>query len=491
MVLDVKQQEQYLGACGYMMATALKDQVAPMIASAHALSFVTSYFKPSEWHIYKNNNLVLFIPKCYLREHGITSPALAGFDLTGWTEFHPGKDQLSGSEFYSMLNDEQVDFLAFDDLSKRSTDVICSTLKKNTSNRWKIYAVGHGAPDAYQVCGLNLNDFRNLLSMFENNITTDFFIYQTCFGGSKNQLKAVYGIGQDTFSKFSFPIISGSLTNSVSFGAHPSQGTTFKGLFSKVNNSMIVENKMRRLLKAVNEINKCLDYAGQMHWTNNMLLVRMPGSEYFEPVVDNKSVFKASSMPEGNAKMNAIYADKDLFKCVLLDKPIIQHVVDLNSFANFVVASGISRSKHFVQELILPVAFNDAQSKAITVANIAELFSSLAFPQKSKTFFIETLKIADNSYNKVTITQVENGTGYAPKQTISICAFSQGAFYKGMLVVALDFAGKPFVQTNTIALANENEGKWYAQEYALAVDHHLSKKHPLPLHITQEVFMVV
>ncbi len=488
MVLDVKQQEYYLGACGYIMATALQDKVAPMIASAHALSMVTSYFKPTEWHIYKKDNLVLFIPKQYLQERKISSPLNAGFILDGWREIDVTKDTLSGSEFYSSLN-EPEETRTFADLSESSTELIRSTLKNDKSNKWKVYVVGHGAPDAHQVCGLNLVDFKKLLATLEDHISTDFLVYQTCFGGSTNQLRSIYTIGDDKFQTFSFPIVSGCLTNSVSFGAHPSK-VSFKGIFSRVNNSMIMENKMRRLLKSVNELNRCLDYASEYHWANNLLTLRMPGSEYFEPVVDNKSVFKASAMPAMTEKLQMVCGDETRFKCVLFDKPVIQQSVDVSGFKNFMIASGISRPKTFVKELILPVSCAQPSTDS-TLVKIAELFSSLVFPQESKTFYIQTLKVDNTVYDKVTLTQQGNGSGWSPEQYVGIQAISNGIYYAGMIHVGLNSKEKPIVSWSDIKPQNETDHNTYEQDYRSAVLEHLSKKHILPFHIVEEIFSVL
>lgn len=485
MILDVKQQEQFFGACGYTLAVALKDKISPILFSSHALHFVESYFKPNEWVMYKNKTLLLFIPKEYLNVKGLKNVSDAGFNLRGWENFEVQSDTISGSELYTMIESDQEneDYATFQNLSKQSTAIICKTLDKGKYG-WKIYAVGHGAPDAHQVCGLDLADFRSLLETLHKDIHTDFFIYQTCFGGSKNQLREIYKINQNSFKKFNYPIISGSLTNSVSFATHPDSGVSFKGIFSKVNNSTITDLKMRRLLKAVNQLNKCLDLVSNYHASNNLLLIRMPNSDHFEPVVDNKSTFKISALPVYDAK---IMQDQKRCKCFLVDQPIIDTVIDLKDAVNFIVTSGISRSKHVITALRLP------QVTGITeelLSSAVEWFNGLIEPQREKLFYIEKLEIGQQVFKNVTITQKKSGL-FGMIQTLEISGQHSSSVYKG----EVDFImGETKKARSHIKMLSDAESRHYLTHYRKAVDKYRKKKHVLPLNALyhhEEVFSVV
>lgn len=486
MILDVKQQEHHFGACGFTFATALRDEVAPIIASTHALHCVTSYFDPAQWLIYKNDNLILFIPQKYLQTFKINDPANAGFDLEGWQQVDQLGQTMRCCDLYATLAQQPTDHETFEDLSKKSTNRICACLNRDTHNRWKIYAVGHGAPDAHQVCGLDLKDFRRLLDTFENQISTDFFIYQTCFGGSKNQLKQVYQDSTGNFKKFKFPIISGALTNSVSFSFHPSIGTTFEKLFSRINGSIIAEKKTKRLLKAVNELNKCLYAASNYHWTNNLLLVRMPNAEYFEPVVDNKTVFKLSDLPT-DSSTKELYADEQQFKCLLVDKPIINDVIDLRDFKNFIIASGISRPKHFIKEL--KMSFDILQPSELVLADIAEVFSSLAEPEKSKHFFIDSIDLGDLHIKNCTISQERYANFFDIWQKINIKAVINDVLYTGKAIFRC-VNGKTERIEVSIFQATTDDKAAYEDEYKSTVRKHLNKRHVYPFAAKDEVYSV-
>ena len=351
--------------------------------------------------------------------------------------------------------------------------------------------MGHGAPDASQVCGLNLSDFQQLLDVLERELSLEFLIYETCFGGGKNQLREIYKSTQDAFKKFSFPIISCSITNSVSFAPHPSQGVSFKGLFAKVNNSMIMEKKMRRLLKAVNELNKCLDFASHYHWSNNLLLMRMPDSEFFEPVADNKSVFKLSEVSSLNEKAQK-YAKSDEFKCVLVDKPVIKQSVDLSNFENFMVASGISRSKQYIKELKLPTPRNYWGNGTIeprgALEQLAVQFSSLAYPQKEKKFFIDRLSMgSDLTFDSVTISLVPISY-YSYFAKIKIDALHGSSYYTGEVEIDLEY---PDNRRNNIYEGSKYQESSYIQSYTTAVKKHLNKKHQLPFGLSSLLGVII
>lgn len=478
MVLDVKQHEKNIGACAFSLATALKDKVAPIIASAHTLELVSHFLDRSEWHIYQKKNLVLLIPNDYLKDQGVTDPKDAGFDLSGWKLL----------SFDSAVAAQEVEFQTFEDLSQSSTQMICQTLAKNKANRWKVYALGHGAPDAHQICGLNLNDFSILLNHLQDGITTDFFVYQTCFGGSKNQLKAVYTNGS-IHRKFNFPIISGSLTNSVSFAFRPSD-VTFKEVFAQVNNSVIVNNKTRRLLQAVNHLNKGLDMASQFHATNNLLLVRLPGAESFEPAIDNQSVFAASKMPVADDQAKEMYANKDIFKCILCDKSVIQNTVDLSDFENFIIASSLPFAKQYTQQMILPKGLA-ASNTEITLKNITTRFASLLFPWKRKLFFIDKININGQLFEKVLITQMENGMGWSPTQTIAIGALDGEKFFLGHIVVSYSHDDGTDTSYEINQYEEQDAKEEYIKQYDALVKKHLSKPHVPLMTFFQEMLSLV
>lgn len=483
-ILDVKQQESYLGACGYVMATALQDQVAPIIASAHALSFVSEYFTPKEWHIYQKNNLVLFIPKKYMKSHDFNDPQDAGFVLDGWQVTDGAHEYMRVSDFYKTIQHESIATLTFSDLSKQSVDIITQTFETTKKYSWKIYAVGHGAPDAHQVCGLNLQDFKELLNTLETNISTNFFIYQTCFGGGLDQLKNVYTDSQGIFRKFSFPIISGALTNSVSFGFQPESGTSFKKLFSKVNNTMIAQRKMRLLLKAVNDLNKCLEMASDYHMTNNLLLIRLPQSESFEPVADNKSVFKMTELQALNdEEVRRNCADKEKFKCLLVNHPIINETIDVSQFKNFIIASGLSRSKHYIKEIKFAAYHadnNHENNHEERLANTIQFFSSLGFPEVTKEFYIDSLIVGDKTYKNVSIFQNECGY-YSSEQHLIIKAMAGTTLYSGEVIVATNHGSTEIYNDRIEAFTSEEIVADYVDGYEFTVNKHLKKKHANPL----------
>lgn len=74
LVTDVYQEEQKFAADAFVVTTALNDKVSPIVTDKHTLQFVTSTLIPSQWHIYKKSNLVLLIPKEYLKNHSISAP---------------------------------------------------------------------------------------------------------------------------------------------------------------------------------------------------------------------------------------------------------------------------------------------------------------------------------------------------------------------------------------------------------------------------------
>ncbi len=471
LALDVKQQEDYFGAIGYSLAVALRDKVAPIIASAHALAFVKSYFKPKEWHIYKNNNLVLLIPKDYLIAHDIKDVEQAGFNLDDWKNLELSQESMQGAQLYALLAPQLTLDLPFADLSRDSVKMISQTIKKDKNNVWKMYAVGHGAPDAHQVTGLNLADFRMLLDEFQER-SMDFLVYETCYGGSTNQLRDVYAETQgSSFKKFSFPIIASALGDTPSFSAHPSSGITFKGLFSKVTNSMILEKKMAELLKIINEFNKGLDFASNYHWSNNLLLVRMPGKEFFEPIADNKFVF---NLTEFNKLQRDGKNDSANFKCFLLNHPVLNEAYDFSTYSNFMIASGISRDEHYIKEITF--AAQEGKSNETYFADVVELFNSLACPEHEKIFYLPTIRMGTALVlTDVTITQ-DPEWGY---QALSIKGMVGDSFYSGYGY----FDGKTKYYT-TIALGSANQGKKYRADYEKAVSKHVKKQHQYPLSIS-------
>lgn len=471
LVLDVKQEEYFAGPCISALATALSDKIAPIIASVHAFSDIKSKINAADWHLYQNKNLMLFIPKKYLCNNGLSIAGSTGFNLTGWKEVKINQTPLYGTS---------------DVLSQQSVEIIANTLKTGKKDdTWKIYMIGHGHPDASQICGLNLADFRRLLATFNDDISTDFLIYQTCFGGGKHQLKNAYIKNQGMFKTFNFPIICSCVTNCVSFGNiddYRLKGLfkvpSFVGIFTKLNNSSIISKKASQILHSVNEFTHSLDYAEQLHWANNLLLIRMPGNQYFEPVIDNETVFRASALPMASESLQKICSDNRKFKCIVIDKLVI-NLLDARRFQNFIICSGIPGSKHYIKELWVSDLMNTKDPKEL-LQDIAHLFYSLGFLSKKKTFYIEKLRIGD-LYTANNISLEQGKCSLLEDPVITIKAQCNGKWYNGQVLFEAGI-NIPIIQSNTVSQQNNKGAQMYNTAFAAAIKKLIEKfKNPFML----------
>jgi len=479
LILDVKMEEQKLGACGITLAAALKDESAIVITSAHTLVLVKEYMRPGKWNTYKNGNLVLLEP--------IESPdgdgmavlkKEAGLNVDMW---HKVEIDTSKGSNLAFLGHQDAYSLGGNKLSAQSTKIITQMLCKNKNIRWKIFAAGHGMPDAKEVCGLNLEDFRALLNMFEKDLSVDFLVYQTCFGGGPHQLKQIYSEGSGIFKKFSFPIISSALTNTISFASDSRDCfITFKTLFSKINHSVIKEKKMHRLLNAVNDISKGLDLACNSRMSNNLLLIRMAGSDFFEPVADNRFVFKGSEFFALDQRATTTCADENKFKCILIDKPIINATIDCRGVRNFMIASGISREKHYIKEILLT---GEKQGFEEFLPYFANVFNSLGLPEKEKVFFIDTIHNGNVKYSQATIKQMRC-KGPEGTVCIHVRALCNGACIEG----EFSFKSQACLSFDQKWLSSK-ETKKYLAEYSKEVRNQLNKKHYYPFGLQDTALM--
>ena len=483
MVLDVKRHEQGVGACAHAVATALQDEVAPLMISAHSLEYVRKYFKPWDWAIYTQENMLLLIPHEYMDDKGFKSPEDCGFDLDAWRE-HKNYDtptqEMQGSEFLKSLNIESIDYKTFDNLSDQSTRIICDSFIADQDNHWKVYAVGHGASEEdnkgdFQICGLNLEDFKTFLNTLRTKFSTDFLVYQTCFGGGPNQLRSVYYSEDMIDNQFAFPIISGCLSDSVSFGFHPSM-VSYKGIFNQVDTKEIKQGNMSNLITGVDQLNKGFTCAMQKHVCNNLLQIRMPNEQHFSPVYDNVSLFKLSDLP--NLDSPDINQN---FQCFLIDNPVLDQHIDLSILpANtFIIVSGISRDTHYINELTLPADLGYDFEQALL--NLPDKFCAMSSPNAENSIYIDKLNIGEFTFDNVTIVQEEGDLySYSPVENLKLSVLYNGSYYTGQATFSHTNSGLKKTYSTLNYVDNGKKANQYAETYIKRSQGHRNAEHAHP-----------
>jgi len=176
-------------------------------------------FDQAAWEIYEvSKDLYLFIPVAYLKNIGITkhqytkggitsAERILGLNIDHLKRIHNPSDQSRFS------------------YEKRTEGQFMSCLRNifvhnNKAVAWNLYLVGHGLnADAMPygqscIANLSLNEFRQLLQFLNSSLTTNIFVYTSCFSGGQH-LKKVYE-SKGRSDHYNYPIVTTCLSDIVS-----------------------------------------------------------------------------------------------------------------------------------------------------------------------------------------------------------------------------------------------------------------------------------
>lgn len=265
--LDAGDEPEYGGPITSDFASALCQQSFPIIVTQYVLNtFYKAYYSYKiidswkvafNWNVYKtkSGDFYLFIPKKYLEKMSAEINEDALKKQIRSTKYNPD-DVLLGFRTKYMVPIEKYDQIKPEKIEgKKDSKINIDSLKSifvqgkdDFFGLWNVYLLGHGGfsmelvkqiqegkfstlkplsvkdyADAH-LAGLDLNQFRDLIDFFINNVNTNFFMYNTCFGGGVNTvLPYVTTImnqkGNVTSAKKpNFTLVSGALTDVYTFG---------------------------------------------------------------------------------------------------------------------------------------------------------------------------------------------------------------------------------------------------------------------------------
>lgn len=196
---------------------------------------LTTYFNFKEWLVYKasanNNSLLVMIPKKYqqavnsqapiipdeiLQQLQLTLPDIQlGIKMSKLQNLSSFAEAIQSSGQNSDIGILDTIFITKKDFSNFSYLAPTTKQKKELwleyLPSWVIYLTGHGSAQPPIIAGIDLPNFKNLLSFLQKDIITKLFFYKTCFGSGKN-LNEPYQY-ENINKEFDYIIISGSLTD--------------------------------------------------------------------------------------------------------------------------------------------------------------------------------------------------------------------------------------------------------------------------------------
>lgn len=267
MIFNNASEETPKGAIAHAFNLALCQKVSPIIAHSHLLKLIlhdqTTLNAPAindtyekwleeNWFTYVGLNPVstyfLLVPKNYLEQQKKkfselkTNGELLGFNIDNYSD----TPLITWQLVKSIINTFP------DDSTSLRAQYITSWFKKSDKGLWNIYISGHGGllsltedkipqlfaqkryTDVFDlqkyhaiITGLDVLEFRKLLTFFNGSIKTNFFYYDSCFAGGYNlylpYISTImnYGVIQGGSLKPKFTIAVGSSTDAITYSTSP------------------------------------------------------------------------------------------------------------------------------------------------------------------------------------------------------------------------------------------------------------------------------
>ena len=284
------------------------------------LSLINFDDKTMKCYLHKSSNLVLIIPQKYIQAN-LLKANLSAEEQIKACGFNPNVltpiNNLTPENILQQLRQQpkaqnQTQFI------KPLTSLFIPQKKNGQlispldDTKWVVYTCGHGGP-AYQpsaqmpgpltqimrVAGLTMNNFSELMRFFDEDISTAFLHYTTCFSGGYNQTfvnevlsslnvnftVSSQGVGERKVTGIQLRIMFSSQAPYIRLGTHPF-GDFFKLLRLYVSNpeefvriKPAKKDPMAVILKTIHEDMK----------EENQPFVRFPGAAVFGAVSIAKS----------------------------------------------------------------------------------------------------------------------------------------------------------------------------------------------------------
>lgn len=179
-------------------ATEQSNKPEPSLAAELSVTNLTD----DDWYCYahKQANFILLIPKTYVTKRTQKSSGDSnahikecGFNITNLDKINNVSPETLLKYIQTKRSEKHINITE----ALQSMLITKKSISQPDSGSWNIYITGHGdpaiqkngilAPETAYVAGIPFNDFAQLMKLFNNDITTSFVYYATCFAGGYNQ----------------------------------------------------------------------------------------------------------------------------------------------------------------------------------------------------------------------------------------------------------------------------------------------------------------
>lgn len=265
---------------------------------------------------------------------------------------------------------------------------------------WNIVLFGHGGPGlgahTARVAGIPFTEFKKLLSFMEQKISTNIFLYQTCYAGSRWLLKSYESNNKsDTYS---FPIILTGISEAPVYSSTGTSLTVYQSFFQQIKQISLCKEHIQKigviagvLLEAIafdRNKNKLI-----LKRVNNILQIRWAGSTQFVSIPVDRLISTAQTAPSAQSDQ-PIRITTSAF---IIDSPQLVRPIILTK-NNHSLLSSLPIKTHSLAKIIM----EKSDQKIPFMQQLFSFFTPMRKLTSSKLFLIDTVS------NNVSNEQVNN-----------------------------------------------------------------------------------
>lgn len=262
---------------------------------------------------------------------------------------------------------------------------------------WNIILFGHGGPllGSYQsrVAGIPFREFQKLLKFLKTKITTNIFLYSTCYAGSKWLLKIYTTKGKpDTYP---FPIILTGITEAPVSGYTSRAGGIIRGteiykkFFQEIKTISLCRKNMAPLGLIAGILLQALRFDRAQNryaltTSNNILQIRWPQETDFHAIILDNIIQSAQQ----SKKEPTIVISSD---ALVIDIPVLQKNIRITKPGQAII-SGIPNTWY----LISSVTIANTKQREQLIKQLFDAFTTVMELSSPKRFLIDQIRNAED-----------------------------------------------------------------------------------------------
>ncbi len=271
--------------------------------------------------------------------------------------------------------------------------VLEKLFKRDSHVSWMVYCNGHGLIND-SIAGLQISDFKKFLAFLEKKINTKILLYNSCYCGGINKIKAFEEQANDKSMiqrNYPFPIIALSPTdaNASMTSKYP---IDFDRLFSSLTNvKFVMPDYYTILIDALFLKSHSSSPENPEIVVGNFPQIRLPGTEWFSIAginriaINKNDEYLVISEVMGKTREKELKIKKTA-KAIFLYTPIIPFKLTIpkTKAQMRMVCMDASNAYHF----------SEIDAPDLTFIDLCKIFAPLS-DNKDITFYIDTLIYKD------------------------------------------------------------------------------------------------